>query len=105
VERCGGLDSFCSEQWIVWELREQSNECRKFLNWWSFLRQPAAWVSLTGLKVLILAVCRYPNACGYCMGRWVSTSGWKMYIGKQTIVWHFIAIYGFCTIIVSFNCK
>jgi len=59
------------------------NECRKFLNWWSFVRQPAAWVSLTGLKVLILAVCRYANACGYCMGRWVSTSGWKMYIGKQ----------------------
>jgi len=20
VERCGGLDSVCSEQWLVWEL-------------------------------------------------------------------------------------
>jgi hypothetical protein len=32
VERCGGYDSFCSEQWLVWELCEQSDECRKFLD-------------------------------------------------------------------------
>ena len=31
VERCGRLDSFCSGQWLVWALYEQSNECRKFL--------------------------------------------------------------------------
>jgi len=79
----GGLDSFCSEQWLVWELCEQSNECRKFLDLWSFPRQPAAWVSVTDLTVLILAVCRYAIACGYCMGRLVSTSVWKMYIVKQ----------------------
>jgi len=79
VERCGGLDSFYLEQWLLWELCEQNNECRKFLDWWSFPRQPAAWVSVTDLKVLILAVCRYANCCGYCMRREVSTSVWKMY--------------------------
>ena len=26
-------------------------------------------ISVTDLKVLILAMCRYANACGYCMGR------------------------------------
>jgi len=31
--------------------------------------QPAAWVGVTYLKVLILAVCRYANVCGYCVGR------------------------------------
>ena len=78
MERCGRLDSCCSEQWLVWELCGQSNECRKFLDWRSFSRQPAAWVSVTDIKVLILAVCRYANVCGCCMGRQVSTSVWKM---------------------------
>jgi hypothetical protein len=64
-------------------LREQSNECRKFLDWWIFPRQPAVWASVTDMKVLILAVCRYENACGYCMRREVSTSLWKMYIVEQ----------------------
>ena len=32
VERYSGLDSVCSEQWLVWELHEQHNECRKFLD-------------------------------------------------------------------------
>jgi len=31
MERFGGLDSFCSEQCLVWDLFEQSNEGRKFL--------------------------------------------------------------------------
>jgi len=64
VERCGGLDSFCSEQWLVCELCERSNECRKFLDQWSFPRQPGAWVIVTDLKVFIFAVCWYADACG-----------------------------------------
>jgi len=32
VLKCGGLDSFCSEQWLVWELCEKGNKCRKFLD-------------------------------------------------------------------------
>jgi hypothetical protein len=46
---CGGLDSV----WLVWELHEESNDCR---------------VSVQALKGLMLAVCRYANACGYCIG-------------------------------------
>jgi hypothetical protein len=60
--------------WIY--LAVNSGWCGNFVNrvmnagnFLSFLRQSAACVSVTGLKVLILAVCRYANACGYCMGR------------------------------------
>jgi hypothetical protein len=66
LEKCGGLDSFCLELWLEWEICELSNDCREFRD---FLRQSDAWVSAPNLTVLILAVCRYVNACGYCMGR------------------------------------
>ena len=32
VKKCGGLNLSCWEQWLLWELREQSNECKKFLD-------------------------------------------------------------------------
>jgi hypothetical protein len=82
-----------TEQWMgdVW----QSSECRRFLD---FLRQSYAWVSVSNVMVLILAVCRYVNAFGYCMGRWVSTSVWKMYIVKHLlhISLQFLVLYDNC---------
>jgi len=35
-------------------------------------QEPVAAGSVTDLKVFILAVCNYANACGYCVGRKVS---------------------------------
>jgi hypothetical protein len=94
VERCDWLDLFCSEQLLIWGLHESCNVCRKFLDLWSFPRQPAVWVSVTDLKVLILAVCRclwllYGEVCKHIR---------MENVHSETTVSHFIAIFGFCMI-------
>jgi len=102
VERCGGLDSFCSKQLLVCELCDQSNECREFLHWWSFPRQPAAWLSVTDLKSSdfgCVQICK----CVWLfygegeVGKCISMEN----VHSETVVWHFITSFGFCMIIVS----
>ena len=104
--RCGELDwigLIVLRKVLVWELCEQSDECRKLLDWWSFPRQSAARVSVTDLKGLVLAVCRYQMV--------VATVWWgvkhisKENVHSETVVWHCITVFGLCMIIVSANCK
>ena len=79
-------------------LREQSNECWKFVDQWSFARHSAECVNVTDINALILAMGRNAQACGYCMwrlGKHIRIAN----VHSDTIVWHFITIHCFCMVI------
>ena len=99
MERCGGLDSFYSEQWLV---GSYVNKVMQEVSWLVELPKTVCCVDRSkSFHFGCVQICKCLWLLYGEVGKHISVEN----VHSETIVWHFITIFGFCMIIVSPNCK